>query len=209
MQPSVSSFKPTASTSFADVSSIAREMEASITSFKGKGKPPGPVKKVIKGAAAAGVGALVVRSITSPPGAPGGKTPGQGGKKVVTKTQVTRPTTTTTGPAKGGVPPPHRNQPPPRRKIALPPVPGPPGPHVKLGTHQPAASHNTRKKNGPQQQGQKNKQQANQPGSGVQPHTSNIRPSTKDKHQKGQARKQRDQQNAVQRRGHPPGPGKR
>jgi hypothetical protein len=124
---------PIARSSSFDDRSLVSTVESAVTNFKGKGKPPGPGKQVIKGLAAAGVGALVVRSITSPPGAPGGKPRDQGGKKVVTKTQVTKPVTTTTGPAKGGSPPPHRNQPPPRRKIVPPPVPVPQGPKGPQG----------------------------------------------------------------------------
>lgn len=55
------------------------------------------------------------------------------------------------------------------------------------------SSHNSRKRKGPQQQGQPPQVQ---PKQGDGEHTKNRRASTKNKHQEGQARRQRDQKRA-------------
>ena len=161
---------------------------------KPKPKPKPPIIKIIGAAALA---ALLAKSVLTPPGCPGSCGPPSKGGKSTTTTHVTKPVTTTTTPTKGKTFAPGPGQRPRPKKV--------PAPGVNSTVHgtivaTPINSNNSRKNNGRQQQGQKNKQQTNKAGSGVKPHTSNIRPSSKQRHQKGQGRQQRDQQNAQQRK---------
>jgi hypothetical protein len=115
-----------------------------------KKKPgPGLPKKVVKGAAAIGLGAAALRSLPGPPGGGGGGQKKSGGKS----TRTTRTTRTTPG----AVPtaPPVPNIKPKPHTVVTGPTKGASKPKAPSKTAPPAqASHNTRKKTGKQQQGQ-------------------------------------------------------
>jgi hypothetical protein len=181
----------TPTSSFTVPKSIVQFDSPTIDQFKQK-KPPKVTPKLIAGTGiAAAAVTCAIRCFQ-----PGGS--GPKGPKRQTST-VTKPVTTQTKPHTFAPGPGQRPQPKPR-KITLPPhgpqgPKGPQGPQIKPHTGTPVNSHNARKRNGPQQQGQPTKQKTSQKkGSGPAEHTNNARPSTKQKHQEGQATQQKNMQ---------------